>query len=174
MAGYTLVAFDALASFGAGENPAAAQPRAVGTLLYHALGPRSKLVVIDDTALPDRVDYWLAQHGFRDHLQVLRNLRADEPLEGRARLVSQARQLGSVEFAVEFSPEKAARMLHLGVTTLLLSVPQYTLPEFRPDAGVRAGAPWATLIGERDAQDQLRAEDRRVTADVVGSQHERA
>lgn len=172
MAGYTLIAArDVLCVYPEGESPAAAQPLAQGILLYQGLKQVSKLAIVIDYPDGDKLEHWLATHGLRDHALVVRNPREDDPAEGRQEMLTSVRQLGQVDLAVEGDVALAARMLHLGVPTLLASNPAYTRLEFRPDA-TRVGRPWAELTEEIEAQAALRESDKRVTADVAGTRYE--
>lgn len=173
MAGYTLINVrGVLADYHDAESPAAAKLVPAGYNLYHGMKQISKIsLIIDDPAHLDRLSYWLRTHGFTDHIHIHVNSRADSPLEGRSDLILAARQMGPVDLVVEADPALAARMLHAGVPTLLLSVPQYTRPEFRPGAS-RVGKPWDALVSELDAQRELSTGDDRVTADVAGTRFE--
>lgn len=172
MAGYTLIAIrGVLCEHGDDESPAAAKPIGAGLQLYRGLGQVSKLVVVNDHPEPDKVQYWLKAHGLRDHTQFLQNTRTDDPREGRHELLTEARRLGSVDLAIEGDPAMAAKMLHLGVTSLLMTTPAYTRQEFRPDAP-RSGRAWSELLEEIDAQDELRKSDTRITADIAGTRFE--
>lgn len=172
MAGYTLIAIrDVLCVHGDDESPAAAKPVGAGVQLYRGLSQVSKLMVVNDHPQADRVQYWLKAHGLRDHVQFLQNHRTDDPREGRHELLTEARRLGAVDLAIEGDPGMAAKMLHLGVTSLLLSVPAYTRQEFRPDAP-RSGRAWTELLEEMEAQDELRESDTRITADIAGTRFE--
>lgn len=172
MAGYTLIAVrGVLCEHGDDESPAAAKPLGAGIHLYRGLSQVSKIVVVNDHPQVDRVQYWLKAHGLRDHVQFLQNHREDDPREGRHELLVEARRLGAVDLAIEGDSGMAAKMLHLGVTTLLLSVPAYTRQEFRPDAP-RSGKAWSELLEEIDAQDELRESDTRITADIAGTRFE--
>ena len=172
MAGYTLIAVrGVLAEHDDGENPAAARVVSSGRILYHSLKQVSKLLVVVDQPEADRVAWWLKAHGFRDHVGVLVNPRPDAPVEGRSQVVADARQKGPLDLAVEGSAELAARTLHSGVVTLLVSVPEYTLSEFKPGADA-SGRPWSELLDELDTQAEMKASDTRFTADIAGARYD--
>lgn len=173
MAGYTLITVrGVLAEYTDNESPAAARLVQEGYTLFNAYKQVSKIMlVIDDAEHVDRLTYWLKIHGLRDFTQILVNPRSDSPAEGRRELLETARRMGAVDLVVEADSSLAARMLHLGATTLLLSVPTYTRPEFKPGAS-RVGRPWADLVDELEAQNALREADDRVTADVAGTRYE--
>lgn len=174
MAGYTLLAFrDVLGSRPAGESPAAATPVTAGRMLYHGIRQYSPLLLVLDEEAEHHalVDHWLHTHGYRNHVAVLINPRPDAPAEGRAEVVAAARRMGALDLAVDADPQLAARMVHLGVSSLLLSVPAYTRPEFRPDAS-RVGRSWSVITEELDAQLALREGDNRLADNVQGTRFE--
>ena len=172
MAGYTLIAVrGVLAEHDDDENPAAARVIPSGAVLYHALKQVSKLLVVIDAPEADRVVWWLKAHGFRDHVDVLVNPRPDAPAEGRGSVITDARKKGPIDLVVEGAPDLAARSLHSGSVTLLMSVPAYTLSEFKPGAPT-TGRPWTELLEELEEQDETRANDPRVTADIAGTRYD--
>jgi len=61
---------------------------------------------------------------------------------------------------VDADPTVVAEALRMGITSLLFSSPQYSRPEFRPDAPKEIRR-WDDIVSERTRQQAMKAVDAR-------------
>lgn len=109
------------------------EPNRTGVLVYYALNNlhRVALITKDDSA---NAKHWLNSHGiigFDDLLDKSVDL-AGEDLKKRQFTLS--RQKAPVELYVDSDPSMCAWVMEQGITTLLVSNPNYLPVEHRPDA----------------------------------------
>lgn len=159
-----------LAEQGDEESFAAAQLVPEGVFLYRALakiGPVS-LISLQHEGDSDKVDYWLKAHNLTEHVLLVYDPHPQDPGRGVPEVLDLLRKGGPVDLVIEASAERAARFLHYGASTSVLSRPAYTRREFRPDE-TRAPRLWDEVLAELDAQRGLSSTDRRIDNDgVVG------
>lgn len=171
MAGYSLVTIDGvLADQGDEDSFAASKFLPEGVLLYRALAGVTKIALL--SLQPERekpkVEYWLKAHGLEDHVWLLFDPSPNDLDRGLEMVLGEVRRSGALDIAVEASPERAARLIHHGVSTLVFGRPAYTRGEFKPGTE-RVARPWQEVIEELDAQRDMNTEDDRLTADVAGA-----
>jgi hypothetical protein len=171
MGGHISVAFSVLADWSEVENLAAAKMRPTGKLLYLSMTRERPVTVVLDHPEIALATHWLASHLLTRHSLIVPNPRTDDPAEGRGAVVETIRSRGPLELAIESDPALAARMLHYGVPTMLVSEPFYARPEFRPDAE-KTVSPWANIVSELDAQRTMLAEDSRIKGESHGDRFE--
>jgi hypothetical protein len=167
----TLISIDGVLGDQEGEESfAAAKLLTEGLLLYRALTAVGKVVLFTNQTFEqrNRVDYWLKIHGLNDHEDLIFDPWPGDLDRSTELLVAEVRRRGSLTMAIEADPARAARLLHLGVSTLVVARPAYTRSEFRPDSG-REVKPWGEVIMELDAQRDIDSEDERTTAGVAGT-----
>ena len=143
-----------------------------GAYLYKGLAALGEVSLISlqpkDAAY--KVEYWLKAHGFTDHSRVLYDEHPLDPERGVDEMLTELRRAGPVDLVVEGSPERAARFLHHGASTCVVSLPTYTRGEFRP--GTRTPRAWDEVIAELDAQRGISEEDGRLDESIVSSKFE--
>lgn len=171
MAAHIAIAFSSLAEWGTAENPSAARMNPAGLTLYKALCRERPVILVVDGVAVDIATTWMSTHLLTTHAMTLPNPDLTSPAEGRSVVIEVLRKF-RVEFSIETDTDLAARMLHNGIPTLLLSNPFYDRPEFRPDAE-KSVAPWESIVAELDAQRALLAKDTRIADDdVLGTRFE--
>ena len=135
-----------------------------GLVMYRAFKILGRVILI--TSLEESMArVWLMMHNLSDYDLLLDNSCSLDPEESlKVRQLSVAKARGSVNFYVDSDPSMAAEALRQGLTTILVSSPKYSRPDFRPDApkGVRR---WADIVEERTRQQSLKAADVRLKLD---------
>lgn len=169
MASHIAIAFSSIADWGS-ENPSAARMNPAGLVLYKALCRERPVILVVDGLDADIATTWMSTHLLATHSMTLPNPDLTSPEEGRSAVIEVLRK-HRVAFSIETDPNLAARMLHNGIPTLLLSNPFYDRPEFRPDAEKNV-TPWESIVAELDSQRALLAKDSRIADDVLGTRFE--
>ena len=133
-----------------------------GAYLYKGLAALGEVSLISLQSKDEsfKVEYWLKAHGFTDHARVLYDEHSLDPARGVDYVLAELRKSGPVDLVVEGNPERAARFLHHGASTCVVSLPTYTRGEFRP--GTRTPRAWDEVIAELDAQRGISEEDARL------------
>ena len=131
-----------------------------GLMVYRAFKVLGRVTLI--TEIPRNMsEVWLIMHGMPDFDDLLDGSVALDPKEPlKYRQIATIRSHGSIGMYIDADPSVVAEAMRLGIPTLLYSSPQYTRPEFRPDApkGVRK---WDDLVSERNRQQAMKAVDSR-------------
>lgn len=173
MSGYALITIDGvLAEQDDEPSFAASKFLPEGVLLYRALSSvvQIALVSLQPESEKPKVDYWLKAHGLEQHVRVIYDPAPNDLERGLEMVVGEVRRSGALEVAVEANPERAARLVHHGVATLVFGRPAYTRGEFKPGT-TRVARPWESVIEELDAQRGMNSEDDRISADVAGTRY---
>ena len=157
IAASVIVVEGVLANTGRTDSVADASPIRQGIALYHALRAHGEVVLHTEDDL-DKVRTWLRIH-----------LPNEEPVlfDGPKLDVTRRVRLRNFDllFYVDSSPSTCATAMRRGVPTLLFAVPEYTRPEFRPDAPQRQPE-WAELVGEINSQRTMADTDVRRSEDA--------
>lgn len=139
-----------------------------GLFMYRSMKVLGRVILL--TSMDRQMaEVWLMMHNMSDYDELIDSSVALDPSEKlRHRQLAVARTRGEITMYVDADPSMVAESLRLGITSLLFSSPQYSRPEFRPDApkGVRR---WDDLVGERTRQQALKAADYRLQQDDLAS-----
>jgi hypothetical protein len=150
----TLMFFD-----GVLRNPTTNAPIPAGMHLYRTFKEKGRVLVLADNR--DRTDRWLRENKlalFDDIVGPEMTVGHDFP---EYRQVEHCRGLGSIEYVVTSNPELSAKLLEVGITSLLFLQPVYIAEKFRPDS--RQGAKsWTAIREEIVKQQEAFFEDERV------------
>lgn len=134
-----------------------------GLLLYRSLVKTHRVSLIIDSASKEKVQYWLMVNGFTDHTAEI-YWDIDDPVEVAQRRIAQVGRLrtgGPLSLVIESDMDVAHALLKIGMPTFLFLHPQYTHPDFRPDAKTEI-TPWDKLYAEQVRQREARATDTRL------------
>lgn len=132
-----------------------------GIALYKVLGEANKIFLLSNNKNID--ERWLREQKLRGYDDMI-GPDVPQALDGvlyaqvlHARSIS----VGTFELAIIPDPEVAAKLLGVGITTLLFLHPFYIKEEFRPDSrkGIQS---WAEIVAEIEKQQDAFAEDPRV------------
>lgn len=134
-----------------------------GLLLYRSLVKDHRVSLIIDSANKERVQYWLLMNGMTDHTKEIYWDETDpeDTIARRIAQIGRLRQDGPLSLVFESDTSVAAALLERGIPSFLFLHPQYTHPEFRPDAKAPI-TPWAELLAEQTRQIEARATDTRI------------
>jgi hypothetical protein len=144
-----------------GDNDVA--PIIPGLLLYRSLVKTHRVSLIIDESNRMQIQYWLKVNGFIDHTNEV-YFEVDDPIdvvERREAQISRLRSTGSFSLLIESDMRVAKRMLETGVPTFLFLRPQYTHPDFDPNAQFEV-TPWESILNEQIRQREARANDERL------------
>ena len=130
-----------------------------GIAIYRLFNQNNKIYLLSSDRKKDEI--WLKQHnifGIDDLID------ADVPgvTDDLAfRQVEYCRSQGGFELAITSDPELTAKLLSVGITTLMLLHPTYIREEFRPDSrqGIKS---WSDIVSEIDIQKDSFKEDPRI------------
>lgn len=139
----------------------AGSPIYQGIALFKLLSDSNKVFLIsEDKKIDER---WLREQKLRGYDDMIG---PDVPLLLDNLLYSQVvyarnASVGAFELAVIPDPEVAAKLLGVGITTMLFLHPSYIKEEFRPDSrkGIQS---WADIVSELERQQDSFAEDPRI------------
>jgi hypothetical protein len=131
-----------------------------GIAMYRLLNHNNKIYLLSSDRKKDEI--WLKQHNIFGIDDLI-----DENIPGVIddlpfRQVEYCRsQGGGFELAITSDPELTAKLLSIGVTTLMLLHPTYLREEFRPDSrqGIKS---WSDIVSEIEMQKDNFKEDPRV------------
>lgn len=144
-------------------------PIVAGVTLYAALTASFNVVLLSLDPETDRtrehLDRFLAMNGMNKHQHIVYTnetmLKIHGGVDERIRQVSTLRMSGFVvDLVVEAHPGKAAALFNAGYTVLNFMHPQYSRPEWRPDAPEQ-GQDWAVLRERVEREAFIRAQDDR-------------
>lgn len=132
-----------------------------GIALYRLLADSNKVFILSsDKKIDER---WLREQKLRGYDDMIgpEVPQASENLLYAQVLHARSISVGAFEMAVVPDPEVAAKLLGVGITTLLFLQPLYIKEEFRPDSrkGVRS---WTEIREEIIKQQDSFAEDPRL------------
>lgn len=134
-----------------------------GVLLYKSLVKDHRVSLIIDSPAKDKIQYWLLMNSLTEHTREI-YWEVGDPEETASRRLLQAARLkadGPLSMIFESDTEAAAALLEHGTPSFLFLHPQYTHPEFRPDAPGEI-TPWAELVAEQVRQREAKATDTRL------------
>jgi hypothetical protein len=144
------------------RNTVTNAPIPQGMSLYRTFKEKGRVVLLGNHKAKD--DRWLRENKTNlvdDLIATDLNL-ADPEFD----LVMSCRGSGPVEMVITADPELAAKLLNVGVTTVMFLHPVYITEKFRPDS--RQGAkPWKSIKDEIVRQQETYVEDHRVN-DIEG------
>lgn len=132
-----------------------------GIALFKLLSDSNKIFLLSKNKKID--ERWLREQKLRGYDDMIGN---DIPMFFNNILYSQVlharnSSVGAFELAVVPDPDTAAKLLGVGITTLLFLHPFYVKEEFRPDSrkGVKS---WSDIVNELERQQDSFSEDPRV------------
>lgn len=141
-------------------------PLGSGIALYRSLAAQHRLVLCLDGPLAGS-ERWLMMERIDAHDHVIDSSVARAGMDLRDRQVDVERSMGAVDLLIDPDPQRCARGLQKGVTSLLYLHPKYMRPEFQP--GQRRGVrTWASIEDEIERQERIRT-DARLLADDESS-----
>jgi len=135
-----------------------------GISLFRAVSPGIRTAILGTTD-KERDEWFLKANNLIPDPDIypLRVTEGATLAERRLAQIARVRAIGAnVEFVVEPDPEIAAHLMDQGVPVLLFLSPQYSHPDFRPDAE-REAKPWDQLRATVDYQTALRVGDNRLS-----------
>lgn len=152
------------------RTPASETPSQLGTLIYYSLREHCRIVLTADGDASDKLvdGHWLGVYGFNAHQLVSYPAHYEEIKPSR---LHQIRRLQSSGFggdliAVETNPAIVEELLYNGIPSMLVIEPQYFSPRHRPDfAGEKKS--WDSMVDEVERQNIMKANDTRVSPDVM-------
>lgn len=156
IAASVMVVEGVLAYTGRADSVADAAPIRQGISLYRSLRSHGEVVLHTEDDL-DKVRTWLGVHLPGERPALFDGPKLD--IVRRVRLRNY-----DLLFYVDASPAACAAVMRRGVPALLFAVPEYSRPEFRPDAPQRQPE-WAELAGELASQRSMADTDLRRLAD---------
>jgi hypothetical protein len=109
----------------------------------------------------DEAETWLNQHKVVDFDNLVDS---SVHLEGEVlqeRQIRHVRSLGGIDLFITCNPKLWAFAFDMGIPSVLLGVPSYLRPEFRPDAPKRLRA-WTEVEDAINRQNELRTKDVRL------------
>ncbi len=133
-----------------------------GVKIYAGLCEAYRVVLLTDDH-PVKAEYWLKSKGLSEHAMVIGHtvLRRNDSL--RIDQIDHLRTEGPVGLVIDPDPAVMAYCLSVGIPGMLYLHPQYSRPEFRPDAP--APRSWDQINAELDRQSGLLSQDKRITED---------
>jgi hypothetical protein len=134
-----------------------------GLLLYKSLVKDHRVSLILDSAAKEKIQYWLLMNSLTDHIREIywEETDPEDAVDRRIAQVGRLRQDGPLSMVFESNTSVAAALLEKGIPSFLYLHPQYTQPEFRPDADVSV-TPWSQVLAEQRRQREARATDARL------------
>lgn len=121
-----------------------------GMSLYWSLCSQHRVVLCLDGPTP-AAERWLMLEGLTAHDHMIDASVARVGMDLRDRQSDVERSMGTVDLLVDPSPERCAKGLQKGITSLLFLHPQYLRPEFRPDSHKPIRA-WSQIEAEIEQQ----------------------
>ena len=136
-------------------------PIRTGVIMASTLTAYNRLTYISDTS-EDEALRWLDTHKIVDFDQIVDSSVAlvDEDLYKRQ--ITFARAKGPVELFITADPSHWVYAFDQGIPSVLFGSPEYSRPEFRPDAPKRVRS-WTDVEAAIDKQNALRTQDLRLT-----------
>lgn len=134
-------------------------PSPQGMSLYRTLKDKTQVFLLCSNKKRD--DRWLKENKI---VTIDDLIGEDIPMSSdwlELRQVEHCRGRGNVEYVVTADPELAAKLLEIGVTTVMFLHPIYISEKFRPD-GREGRKNWATIKDEITRQQELYVEDHRI------------
>lgn len=138
-------------------------PIPAGIAMYRALCQAHRVVLCLDAPLA-QAERWLLLEGLSAHDHAIDDSVSWPGMDLRERQIDVQRALGAVDLLVDPHPDRCAKGLQKGVTSLLFLHPQYLRPEFQPGRrrGVRT---WSSIEQEIEQQARIQADARLSLAD---------
>lgn len=136
-------------------------PIATGIMMVGSLSGWNQITFLSDTTEEETVS-WLNGNKVVDFDRIIDNsvyLANENNVE---RQIKVARSRGPIDLFITNNPKNWAYAFDLGIPSVMFGVPQYTRPEFRPDAPKRIRA-WDEIEKSVIAQNELRTQDARLT-----------
>lgn len=134
-----------------------------GLLLYKSLVKDHRVSLIFDSAAKEKIQYWLLMNSMTDHIREIywEETDPEDNVDRRLAQIGRLRQDGPLSLVFESDTEVATALLQRGIPSFLFLHPQYTHPDFRPDAKAPI-TPWSQLLAEQVRQREARATDTRL------------
>lgn len=136
-----------------------------GQHLYHGLADTHVLHLFDEqdafNASRPAAKHWLRTNGFTKHIRLVKPTTPDPG--GVVGGLATLRKDLHVDLVIVGDPATAAMLLAAGYTTVLVTHPRYSRPQWKPDY-CGEPRPWDDLVAEIESQDQHYASDTRRTA----------
>lgn len=130
-----------------------------GLRLYRTLCSEHKVTLALDGPMRE-AHQWLVVNGCDIHDDALDDFVAIEGTDLRERQIGILRaRAGSLDMLIDPSPERVARGMHLGLTSLLFAHPRYARPEFQPNS-FTGPRPWSEIAEELDRQAGIASDTR--------------
>ena len=130
-----------------------------GMSLYRMIKEKQRVLLLCDDKT--RADRWLREHKlslFDDLVDKSIAIGSDFP---ELRQVEHCRGLGSIEYVITSDPELAAKLLEIGISSLMFLHPVYLTEKFRPDSK-RGAKAWSEIREEIVKQQEAFLEDDRI------------
>lgn len=141
------------------RNPTTNAPIPQGMQLYRTINDKGRVLLLCDHK--EKADRWLREN----KLALFDDLVGPEMTVGHDfpeyRQVEYCRSNGAVNFVVTSNPELAAKLLEVGITSLLFLQPVYIAEKFRPD-GRQGAKSWDSIREEIVKQQEAFLEDGRI------------
>lgn len=134
-----------------------------GLLIYKSLVKDHRVSLVFDSANKEKIQYWLLMNSLTEHVNEIYwdDTDPEDTADRRLRQIARLRKQGPLSMVYESDTEAATALLEAQIPTMLFLHPQYTHPDFRPEA--KSGVtPWNNLVAEKIRQQEARATDTRL------------
>lgn len=137
------------------------EPIPVGIILTAQLAAHNQIIFMTELSQAE-AEQWINVNKIVDYdMLVDSNISlVDEPLKHRQLRYARAR--GNVDLLITNDPSFWAFAFDQGIPAIMLGIPSYTRPEFRPDAPKKVRA-WTDIETSIAKQNELRTTDKRLT-----------
>lgn len=136
-------------------------PIATGIMMVGSLSGWNQITFLSDTS-EDETVAWLNGNKVVDFDRIIDNSVYLNGEDNHERQLKVARAKGPIDLFITNNPKNWAFAFNLGIPSVMFGVPQYTRPEFRPDAPKRVRA-WNEIEEAITKQNELRTQDARLT-----------
>lgn len=143
--------FDALATKAStfGQRQPSMEGRRLWDSMFHKYMGRCYLIADADDDI-EMVKTWLKREGYKiSAIYQTPDLVRDGSTPRSEAVWNIASALGRPHFYIDTDPVTCAHIVKQGITTLMLSIPEFIRPEFHTPNVIRA---WDTVVDELDAQ----------------------
>jgi hypothetical protein len=137
------------------------QPISQGVIMVGSLSSWNRIMLmsaLDEVA----TKYWLDTNKVVDFDKIIDSSAGLVNEELGKRQINFARSLGPIDLFITNNPSLWAYAFDQGIASVMFGVPNYTRPEFRPDAPKRVRA-WDEIEKSIEEQNILRTNDVRLT-----------
>jgi hypothetical protein len=137
------------------------QPISQGVIMVGSLSSWNRIMLM--SALDEgATKYWLDTNKVVDFDKIIDSSAGLVNEELGRRQINFARSLGPIDLFITNNPSLWAYAFDQGIASVMFGVPNYTRPEFRPDAPKRVRA-WNEIEKSIEEQNILRTNDVRLT-----------